>query len=135
MANPYELFGTNQSLEQSGIELDYGDFQIQVARAGGSNRRYQKALEAKAKPLRRALAAGAANPKQVTAIMREVFAETVVLGWSGVTGKDGKAMKFTKENCIKLFQDLPELFADVQSQASNFQLFLDAETEADEGNS
>lgn len=135
MSNPYELFGTDDSLETKGVELNYGDFSITVARAGGANRAYQKALEAKTKPIRRALAAGQADPKRTAAIMREVFAESVVLGWKGVTGKDGKKLPFTKANCVKLFNDLPDLFADVMTQASSHLAFQASDLEADEGNS
>lgn len=134
MSNPYELFDTNKDHERKGVELDYGDFQITVARAGGDNRAYNKLLEAKTKPIRRALAAGQVDPKRTTAIMREVFAETVVLGWSGVTDKKGKKMAFSTKNVVTLFTDLPDLFQDVMSQASGFQLFQDVDTENDEGN-
>lgn len=134
MSNPYELFGTDGDKEKAGIDLDYGDFKIRVARAGGSNRRYFKVLEQKSKPIRRALATGAADPKQVSAIMREVFAETVVLGWEGVTDREGNELPFSKENAVKLFKDLPDLFADVQVQASSYAQFLEVQAEADEGN-
>lgn len=136
MSSPYELFKTSDEHEQKGIELDYGDFQITVARAGGSNRRYQKMLEAKTKPFRRILAAGGkVDPERMSAAMREVFAETVVLAWNGVTDEDGKKLAFNKANVQKLFKDLPELFNDVMNQATNFQLFQDIETEEDKGNS
>lgn len=134
MSSPYELFSTEESLETKGVELDYGDFSITVARAGGANRAYQKSLEAKTKPIRRALAAGQADPKRTTAIMQEVFAETVVLGWKGVTDANGKKMTFNKANVVKLFKDLPDLFADVMGQASSHMVFQAADLEADQGN-
>lgn len=135
MSSPYDLFETSDQHEQQGIELDYGDFQITVARAGGSNRRYQKMLEAKTKPFRRILAAGGkVDPNRMSAAMREVFAETVVLSWKGVKDRKGKTMAFNKENVMKLFKDLPDLFNDVMGQASNFQLFQDIDVEADQGN-
>lgn len=135
MSNPYELFATSEQHEQKGIELDYGDFSITIARAGGSNRRYSKMLEAKTKPFRRILAAGGkVDPARMAAAMREIFAETVVLDWKGVTDAKGKKMTFNKENVMKLFKDLPDLFNDVMGQASNFQLFQDLEIEEDQGN-
>jgi len=135
MTSPYELFGTNTDHETKGVEIDYGSFSITVARAGGSNRKYAKILEQKTKPIRRALATGQVDPKRVVAIMREVFAEAVVLDWQGVTDKEGKKLAFNTKNCIKLFEDLPDLFADIQNQASSLQLFQDVDTEADQGNS
>jgi len=134
MSSPYDLFSTDAKKETQGVEVDYGDFQITIARASTANRKYQKVLAAKTKPIRRALSAGKADPKRVVAIMREVFAEAVVLGWKGVKGKDGKPLAFNKTNCVKLFTDLPEFFADVQEQASGIELFRDEELEDDAGN-
>lgn len=134
MSSPYDLFSTDSKKETSGVEVDYGDFQITIARASAANRKYQKTLAAKTKPIRRALAAGKADPKRVVAIMREVFAESVVLGWKGVKGKDGKNLPFNVKNCIQLFRDLPEFFADIQDQASGIELFREDDLENDAGN-
>jgi hypothetical protein len=134
MSNPYELFSTDAKKETSGVQVDYGSFQVTIARAGANNAKYRKVLEAKTRPIRRSLAAGKADPKQVIAIMREVFAESIVLGWTGVTDKAGKKLPFTKDNCIKLFKDLPEFFADIQEQASSIDLFREDDIEADAGN-
>ena len=44
----YEKFGTNKDAEQGGITLDYGDgLTIKIARAGGSNIKFEKAAQAK----------------------------------------------------------------------------------------
>lgn len=134
MSNPYELFSTDAKKESQGVEVDYGDFQLTLARASSANRKYQKTLAAKTKSIRRALSIGKADPKRVVAIMQEVFAESVVLGWKGVKDKSGKAIPFNKANCIKLFKDLPEFFADVQEQASGIELFREDDIENDAGN-
>ena len=134
MSSPYELFSTDGNKETKGIVLDYGDFSITIARAGGSNRKYQKTLEVLSKPIRRALMAGQADPKRVTAIMQEVFATAVVLDWKGVKDKAGKALPFNKENCIQLFKDLPDFFADIQDQASSLNLFREADIAGDSKN-
>lgn len=134
MSSPYELFSTDSKKETQGVEVDYGDFQITIARAGSANKKYQKVLALKTKPIRRALAAGKANPQQVVAIMREVFAQSVVLGWKGVKGKDGKNLPFNEKNCVQLFKDLPEFFADIQEQASGIDLFREDDLEQDAGN-
>ena len=55
--------------------------------------------------------------------MREVYAETIVLGWDNVQDAEGNDLAFSKENVIKLFTDLPELFEDVQNAASTQALF------------
>lgn len=122
--SPYAMFQTDAKLEKDGIILDYGDFKLRIARAGGANRRYERLLEQRTKPIRRALQTDAPGLKRrVEPILREVFAETVVLGWEGVVDRDGNELPFTKENCIKLFEDLPDLFADVQEQATKMSNF------------
>lgn len=125
----YNQFGTDKKVEKEGVILQYGNtddgkpIQIKICRAGGANVAYNKAMEAKTKPYRRQLQNGTLDMEVMTSILREVYADTVVIGWSNVEGADGKPMPFTRENVIKLFTDLPELFADVQDQATNLALF------------
>lgn len=125
----YNQFGTDKKVEKEGVILQYGNtadgkpIQIKICRAGGANVAYNKAMEAKTKPYRRQLQNGTLDIEVMTSILREVYADTVVIGWSNVEGADGKSMAFTRENVIKLFTDLPELFADVQEQATNLALF------------
>lgn len=125
----YNQFGTDKKVEKEGVILQYGNtddgkpIQIKICRAGGANVAYNKAMETKTKPYRRQLQNGTLDIEVMTSILREVYADTVVIGWSNVEGADGKPMAFTRENVIKLFTDLPELFADVQEQATNLALF------------
>lgn len=134
--SPYEMFKTDKKLEQDGIVLDYGSFKITIARAGGSNRRFEQLLEARAKPLRRAMAIETPGLKRrVEPLLREVFAETVVLGWENVRDAQGNVMPFSKENCVKLFTDLPDLFADVQEQAAKMSHFRTESLEDEAKNS
>ena len=46
----------------------------------------------------------------VERIVKEVYAETVVIGWENVEDADSNPMDFTVPNCVKLFEDLPDLF-------------------------
>lgn len=152
MAGPYELFKTNDELENQGVSLNYGSFKIVIARAGGSNKKYTKIFEAKIRPYRRAIQAGTLDDATDKRVMAEVYADAVVLGWAKIDrekqpdgnyvdkvtngvipGPDGQDMPFTKANVIKLFTDLPDLFSDVIQQANSVSLFKDeeeAETDA-----
>lgn len=136
----YARFETDRSLEKKGIILDYGfnskgnPIQITIARAGGANDTYLKRLEAKAKPHRRQIQLETMDRVQLEAIVKETYAEAVVLGWEGVEDRDGNDMPFTKENVLKLFNDLPDLYADVQEQAQNAALFRVAIREEDAKN-
>lgn len=135
----YAQFQTNPDVERTGIELEYRTGPktaavIRIARAGGGNTKYNRALDAKTKPYRRQIQTDTIEPAQLDAIMREVYADSVVLGWTGVTGPDGKELPFTRDNCVKLFTDLPDLFADVQTQAQKVSLFRKQQLEAAAGN-
>lgn len=131
----YSLFGTDKAMEQSGIVLDYGSAgKIKVARAGGSNSRFAKALEAKMRPYRRQFEAGTMDDEVANKLLIEAFAEGVILGWEKVKGPDGKELKFSRENVIKLFTDLPDLFADVREQAMKVSNFRAEQVEEDAGN-
>jgi len=66
--------------------------------------------------------------------MAEVYAETVLLGWTGVADENGTPLPFTKENCVKLLTDLPDLFRDIQEQAQRVANFRAADLEADAKN-
>lgn len=137
----YKLFKTNENLETDGIWLEYGQTEkgepvrIKIARAGGHNSAFSKALEKATRPYRKAIQTGMLDNKTADKLYKEVFADTVVLDWINVEGPDGKPMEFQRENVLKLFKDLPDLFADLREQANNVALFRDEVRESDLGNS
>lgn len=86
----YRQFQTNTNLEREGVDLNYGEFIVRVARAGGGNKRFAKVLEEKMKPVRRALQTETLDEARSAALLHEAFAEGVVLGWSVRVVADGK---------------------------------------------
>lgn len=136
MKSPYAMFETDADLEAGkGVEIDFGGFSITVHRAGGANRKYASILAAKMQPMRRQAQNGTMDDATATRILAEAFAEGVIVGWKNMTGRDGKTLKFTRENCVQLLIDLPDLFREVQEHASNIANFRKAATEADAKNS
>lgn len=130
--NPYQMFKTNEALEsEKGKELNYGEFQITIHRAGGANQKYAKVASTKLKPYARQLHTKTADPKVIEKVMAEIYAEAVIIGWKNVKDGEGKAMAFNKTNVVKLLTDLPELFADIQRAADDVALFREEELEAD----
>lgn len=143
----YQQFKTDESLEKTGILLEYGTTSdgkpivIRIARAGGSNRAYERRMEAEVKPYRRQIQNETIENAVVNRLLRKVYAETVVLGWENVElpvlDKDGqptsemKPAPFTVENCVRLFEDLPDLFRDIQEQSQRAALFRAEVREAD----
>lgn len=133
--SPYDLFKNNENLEAGqGVTLEYPGFSITIHRAGGSNKKFANILSAKMKPYRHQLDRGIMDDEISARILREAYAEGVVVGWNNVKDAEGKEMPFSKENVIKLFTDLPDLFADVRTQAENVSLFREEQEKADEKN-
>lgn len=137
----YKLFKTNENLETDGIWLEYGQTEkgepvrIKIARAGGHNVAFSKALEKATRPYKKAIQTGMLDNKTADKLYKDVFADTVVLDWINVEGPDGQPMEFKRENVLKLFEDLPDLFADLREQANNVALFREEVREVDLGNS
>lgn len=148
----YSQFKTDTKLEKDGILLEYGENSkgkpicIRIARAGGSNERFNKRLEAASKPYRRQIQTETIATETIAKMIRQVYAETVVLGWENVElivkDNDGNPVEpeqyeermFTVPNCLELFNDLPDLFLDIQEQAQRAALFRTEIREADAGN-
>ena len=142
--NMYSQFKTNEDLEQSGIVIDYGDFRVTIARAGGANKRFAKLLEARTKPFRRALQTETMDPDKALEILRRVFSEMVVLNWEtkidgkfkvGIEAPEGdKLLSFNANNIEQTLTNLPELFADLQEQSTKVALFRETIREESAGN-
>ena len=99
--NLYKTYKASDDMEKQGIDLQYGaDCKIRIARAGGSNSRFVKLLGDKLKPYRRQIDNGTMDDKVAEKIMAEVYADTVILGWSGVDDADGNRLEFNRENCV-----------------------------------
>jgi len=136
----YKTFGTDRNIEKTGVWLEYGKnskdqpIRIRIARAGGANDAYNKRIEAKTRPVRRQIQTETLPPDQLKEIVMQVFAETVVLSWENMEDADGNDLAFTRENVIKVFTDLPDLFLDVQEQANRTVLFRKDIQEVASGN-
>ena len=125
----YSQFQTDKSVEKEGVVLEYGmnsknkPISIRIARAGGANTHYAKLLESKIKPYRRQIQNETLDNAVAEKLTKEVYAQSVVLGWENVEDKEGNELIFNQENFIKLMDDLPDLWSDLQSQANRAALF------------
>lgn len=138
----HKQFKTSKKKEREGITIEYRDdenpdavpVRFVVARAGGANVAYNKVLDRETKPLRRAIAAGTVSASTLTKVTQKAFVEACLLGWENVPDEaTGKPIPFSKEAATAYLEDLPDLLADLQAQASGAQLFLE-DAEADAGN-
>lgn len=136
MTSFYEQYETDKNLESGdGVVLDYGKAgSIIIHRAGGNNRKFLTVTQATLAPYRRQIQAGTLDEGTDAKLMAEIYATSVIVGWKGVKGRDGKTLPFTKANVIKLLLDLPELFADIKEQAANVANFRKAQIEEEAKN-
>lgn len=139
--SPYDIFGTDPSLEVTGIRIDYGSFYFQIARAGGENTKFRTIVREKMAPYQRAIELGEMDEKVALKVTGEAFAESVVLGWGSpefgegkVPGRDGKPVDFSVEACKQMFADLPEMLDDLMKQATKLANFRKAAAADDAGN-
>lgn len=147
----YAQFATDPEIEKKGIELifkmpkDQPDIYFRIARAGGGNAQFQKRLDVLCKPYRRQIQTETIAQETMDDIMRQAYADTVVLGWGKIPkdkngrelprvdgvipGPDGNDLQFNRDNALQLMTDLPDLFADFQQQAQKVSLFRRAQVE------
>lgn len=131
----YAAYETSKPAESNGIWCDdVGGSKFKLARMGGANVRFQKALAKAMKPFTREIQLGLAENEVLDPVMREVFIETVLLDWEGVTGRDGAVLPFSKEAAEKLFADLPDLYTRLREQAQAYTNFRAAALQAVAGN-
>ena len=147
MSGMYKQFGTDKELEKKGIVLDYGDFRVTVARAGGANHKFVRTHEMLTKPVGRLIEQDILPVEREREINRQLYAKAVVLNWEvkevkgdketwkqGIEGADGSILPYTEENVINAFAAVPDLLTDIQIQANKMRLFRAADKEADAKN-
>lgn len=127
-----EMFRTDEKSEREGIWLNFGHFMVRVARAGGANKKFQKALEEMSREHRRAIDLEIMDNELAEDILRQVYAKTVVTGWKtkvgedlkpGIEGPEGTLIPFNEKNVLATFRELPDLFESVKEDAGRHKLF------------
>jgi hypothetical protein len=135
MSSIYRKFKQDKAIERDGIELEYGDGAVfKIARAGGANKAFKTRMEQLQRKYKRQLHHGLLTEEQGRAILIAVYADTVILGWDGVTDEDDNPLDFTRENVVRVLSDLPDLFDDIRSQAEDAGLFRETLQELDAKN-
>ncbi len=128
--NLYQKFETNKNLEVEGAWLSLSEETgFLVARAGGSNRKHAELMAAKTKPYRHQIQNDSLPDSKYKKIVIESFVDACLKDWRGVSDKEGKPLLFTRENAIKLFTDLPDLFSTLYNYASEASTFREQQVE------
>lgn len=135
MSSIYEMFATDLKIEVEGFTHRITDkISFQLARAGGANAKFSKAMEIKTRPYRRQITEDTMDITLANKLLIEAFAETVVLGWEGITDSDGKEIEFSVKAAVQLFTDLPDLFNELREAAAKQSNFRASEVQDDVGN-
>lgn len=135
MSNLYALYETDGNYETNGIDLEVAEgVRFRVARAGGSNKKYQQVLSKLIKPYQRQFENGTLDEGKAGEIMQQAFIRGCLLGWQGVTDRNGEPMEFNEGNALKLFGDLPDLFEQLQEQAKKVSNYRSEDIEEAAGN-
>lgn len=139
----YKTFKTSEDKEVSGEWLDYGVCRIKIARAGGSNTRYNRAMERHMRANRKAQQFDMLSDDDAGEALRKVYADSIVLDWEtkqdgawvkGIEDAEGKIGPVTVDSIIVTFTALPDLFRDVIAMSQQIAVFRDDAIEADSKN-
>lgn len=125
-----------------GVNEDDGSvMRIRLARMGKANKRYMKEVERKVSPHRDAIERETMPTGLADRIMREVFVDTVLLDWEGIRAselsgndEDKAPLKFNRDNALKLFEALPDMYDDWEAKARKSSSFREAQLEQDAKN-
>ena len=135
----YSIFGTDKNIEQTGFLLTYPGSKFLIARSGGANRVYTEFMERQLRPHRKAIDRGHLDDEIANKILREAFARHIVLSWEGVKNPEDadlpigeqRDFEFNVENCVALFEALPDLFADIRDQSTELSNFIQEQRDKD----
>lgn len=157
----FKTYGTDKKLELEGVVFTPdSNTAITIARGGGANVQFAKALDRKSKPLRRQIDAGILDLELDRKMMAEVYAETVIKNWETLITVKGQPVlvpgleadpdapegtyshvpdenglvPFNKQNVVATLRMLPDLFIDIQKNSQDLANYRIAERKEDEGN-
>lgn len=138
MSGLFRNYKTNSDKEVTGIEVAFPDATNDdgtvpvfiIARMGGSNTTYQKALEAATRPYRRQIELNALKNEVANNLLLGVFATTILLGWRNVQNAEGGDLIYGRKEAIELMQALPDLYARLRDEATIAANYRDESLEA-----
>lgn len=127
----FGAYDTDADLETGkGVWLKFpGKRRIRILRAGGANRAFGRRYAALTKPYRREMDQDMLDPDISERIMRQLYAEHVVVDWEGITDKDGATIPYSREAGIAFFTAFPEVLKDVIHYATEAATFINEDIE------
>ncbi|MFQ1018073.1 hypothetical protein [Gilliamella sp. BG7] len=133
----FEQFETDKTKEKDGVPVEYvanADGTIPtfyIARIGGANSKYSLLIKKLTKQYKRQIQLDALPEEKLIEISIRAFSEGALRGWDNIQDRKGKNIPFSIENACDLFKQLPDLFADLVSQANDIDLYKSVQIEED----
>lgn len=119
-----KFYKTNPELEQNGVDFAIDDkVSFKIRRFNSQNPRVKAAMAAYYKPFSRQIEMGTLPQEKGDEITMKLFIDVCLAGWTGVEDDAGKPIEFTKENALKLFKSLPDLFSTLWGYANSFESY------------
>lgn len=126
MASVYDTLDVDETKR---VWFSYGDSRFECSHLDASSVSFQKIMNAKAKPLRRVIAAGLLSPEKNRTIAIEVFVEACLHNWEH-KGRDGNPIPFSRDAATQLFTELPKLYTALAEDCSDMASFRATEEDA-----
>ncbi len=140
-------FATDKKAEVDGVWVEYGANEdgtiprFKISRMSKANKKYTKALEKATRPHRRAIELETMNNDLAERLFMQVFVDTVLLDWENINKADVTGNKedeghadFNRDSAMSLFENLNELYDDLQEKAKKASLFREESLEGEAGN-
>lgn len=136
------MFASNPSAESKGKWIWFGGeesdpdaFGFLIARAGGANSKYERKLFEESRPVQKLVQIERNKPSETTLkklreITKKVFIETCLLDWKNIkTSSHPDGIPFSKQAAADLFEQFPELYDELVSQAQSSTTFRETDVE------
>lgn len=133
----YSSYQTSPKLEKEGVWRDFGHCRIRVARAGGSNQKFNAFMEQIGKKHQRAIANDLLGNTRALAILEDAYVQCVILAWETNTGTEeepiwtpgienpegGELLPFNPVNVKSVIHALPDMFQELIEIATGLQFY------------
>lgn len=132
--NLHSAFGTNKESETDGVWVSITDtVEFKIRRLGGHNAKLISKRHAELfQPYAKAKENNALSEDKEEQLNIKLFVDSVIVDWKGLTGEDGKELKYDPSIAADLLVEMPDLFQLLMEESQNKSLFKSRE---DLGNS
>jgi hypothetical protein len=131
MSDPRIKYGVDSAAERQGAPVVIDDMEFLLRSSLDVNRGYRYALALAYDRRRADFEKGGIEAFEAQVdITMEAFADRVILGWRNVTNGHGE-LEFNRENCIRLMQDCPKIWEQLQLAALDESRFKPAPARED----